>query len=35
MGKDPEPVKEWKNNSINKELSIEDSQLYIREEYID
>jgi DNA helicase HerA-like ATPase len=35
MGKDPEPVKEWKNNSISKELSIEDSQLYIREEYID
>jgi uncharacterized protein len=35
MGKDPEPVKEWKNNSINKELSIEDSQSYIREEYID
>ena len=35
MGKDPEPVKEWKNNSINKELSLEDSQSYIREEYID
>jgi uncharacterized protein len=35
MGKDPEPVKEWKNNSINNELSIEETQLYIREEYID
>jgi len=35
IGKDPEPVKEWKNTSTNKELSIEDSQSYIREEYID
>ena len=35
MGKDPEPVKEWKNTLINRELSIEDSQSYIREEYID
>ncbi|MGN6347928.1 MAG: helicase HerA domain-containing protein [Candidatus Nitrosocosmicus sp.] len=35
MGRDPEPVKEWKNNSLNRELSIEDSQSYIREEYID
>ncbi len=35
MGKDPEPVKEWKNNQISRELSIEDSQFYIREEYID
>jgi len=35
MGKDPEPVKEWKNSQISKELSIEDSQIYIREEYID
>ncbi len=35
MGKDPEPVKEWKNSQISKELSIEDSQLYIREEYIE
>jgi DNA helicase HerA-like ATPase len=35
MGKDPEPVKEWKNSSMSKELSIEDSQSYIREEYID
>jgi hypothetical protein len=35
MGKDPEPVKEWKNSQTSKELSIEDSQLYIREEYID
>ena len=35
MGKDPEPVKEWKNNQVSKELSIEESQFYIREEYID
>lgn len=35
MGRDPEPVKEWKNNLLNKELSVEDSQYYIREEYID
>ena len=35
MGKDPEPVKEWKNTSTNRELSVEDSQSYIREEYID
>ncbi len=35
MGKDPEPVREWKNNLINKELSIEETQMYIREEYID
>jgi DNA helicase HerA-like ATPase len=35
MGRDPEPVKEWKNYLINKELSIEDNQSYIREEYID
>lgn len=35
MGKDPEPVIEWKETRIKKELSIENSQMFIREEYIE
>lgn len=35
MGKDPKPVNEWKDYQMKKELSIEDNQTYIREEYID
>ena len=35
MGKDPEPVNEWKNNKEKKDMSIEDSQMYIREDYIE
>ncbi|WP_458744081.1 ATP-binding protein [Candidatus Nitrosocosmicus sp. T] len=35
MGKDPEPVNEWKNIKVKKEMSIEDSRMYIREDYIE
>ncbi len=35
MGKDPEPVNEWKNTKEKKDLSVEDSRLFIREEYIE
>ena len=35
MGKDPEPVNEWKNTKEKKEMSVEDSRLFIREEYIE
>lgn len=35
MGKDAEPVKEWKSIQVKKEMSIEDNQQYIREEYIE
>jgi uncharacterized protein len=35
MGKDPEPVNEWKNIKEKKEMSIEDSRMYIREDYIE
>jgi uncharacterized protein len=35
MGKDPEPVNEWKNTKEKRSMSIEDSRTYIREEYIE
>jgi hypothetical protein len=35
MGKDPEPVNEWKNIKVKKDMSIEDSRMYIREDYIE
>ena len=35
MGKDPEPVNEWKNIKEKKDMSIEDSRMYIREDYIE
>lgn len=35
MGKDPEPVNEWKNNSATQEIFAEETHMYIREEYID
>ena len=35
MGKDPEPVNEWKNIKEKKDMSIEDSRMYIREGYIE
>lgn len=35
MGKDPEPVSEWKNTKEKRNISIEDSSLFIREEYIE
>lgn len=35
MGKDPEPVNEWKNNSLNKEIFVEETHMFIREEYIE
>jgi DNA helicase HerA-like ATPase len=35
MGKDPEPVNEWKNTKEKKKLSVEDSRLFIRENYIE
>lgn len=35
MGKDPEPVNEWKNTKEKRSMSIEDSQTYIREDYIE
>ncbi|CAN5852470.1 DNA double-strand break repair helicase HerA [soil metagenome] len=35
MGKDPEPVNEWKNVKEKKDMSIEDSRMYIREDYIE
>ncbi|HET6590287.1 MAG TPA: ATP-binding protein [Candidatus Nitrosocosmicus sp.] len=35
MGKDPDPVNEWKEIDEKKEMAIEDSQSHIREEYIE
>ncbi|HYG00039.1 MAG TPA: ATP-binding protein [Candidatus Saccharimonadales bacterium] len=35
MGKDPEPVNEWKNTKEKRSMSIEDSRTYIREDYIE